>query len=252
MIIMHKIIADLFEGFYHSLRIDLLFKECHKSWRLSKLIGKIVTWNFIFYIAPTLLDIYHNITVINVFTAIMNLLYFTELVTIMKSCIAVKKSNTFIIDTITTNLTMFIYQLVIYTTTRLIDAIISSFTATLIKFYVLTVYHSLYCFGNLWQHKKLGILKIVDIHERQWPYYLGYSIIASVLYLNIHHPICHFIYNCNIILTIAIPFIMPVKYPSGGYVAIHLGVFSYMIEWLIIIAKTIINPKQHRLMYKQH
>lgn len=132
---------------------------------------------------------------------------------------------------ISVTLTLMFYQSVIYSTTGLIKYFLYHklrVLASVLNLFILMFYHSFYCFNNLWQHKKILMSHRLDIHEKLWPYYLGYGFIASVLYSLSEDPYIITIYNMYMILTISIPFLTQTIYPSETirYFTLDLSIFA--------------------------
>jgi len=254
------IIEDFVSGLFNSIRIDKIIKPTRENPKLKKLWFKICKYNFLLHIFPTLLlllvDWLFDISLIfifnilaypiNLFSGLFHLLHFFDLVNII--CIHTPKSSKTVgaLDMISLMITMSIYQIVIYLTTTIINLIFHDnlyFAAIILNFIILTIYHSFYCFNNLWQYKKIDMFRRIDIHEKLWPYYIGYGTISTILYLCAIHPIMIAIYNLYLATIIALPFLLATRYPKKeiGYPKINLTIFSKIIGFLFIIIKNVFN-----------
>jgi hypothetical protein len=125
------------------------------------------------------------------------------------------------------------YQIAIYSTNALINFLIYDKNATiaiLVNFVILSIYHSFYSFNNKWHHKKINVVHRINMCEKLWPYYIGFGIVPTILYLNSRNLIMMSLYNFYIILSIAIPFLVKEKKAAcGNYPKINLVIFSYVL-----------------------
>ncbi len=161
-----------------------------------------------------------------------------------------KKSLTKIsaIDGLSLALTISIYQIVIFGTTHLINMIFHEkiyLLSFLINFVILTIYHSFYYYNNLWHYKKIEIMYRIDMHEKIWPYYIGYGTISTLIYLTGSTMISIATYNIYMIIALSNPFLTEIKYPSTTikYPAINLYIFGYLTDKLMYIIGKIIGSK---------
>lgn len=260
---MYKYIAqDFLNGILCSLKINLYITALINDNRLCKLTRKILKYNFLMHFLPYILFYVikwqFNLNImpvldvlfcpINIFSFLFHLLHYIDLVNIV--CVySLKTSRTgSAIDALSLTITMSIYQLVIYLTTSIINIIFNGrlhLLAVLINFIILTIYHSFYCFNNLWQYKKINMFYRIDMHEKLWPFYVGYGIISTIIYLHLKNPIMLGIYNLYMVLIISIPFMIKVKYPkkenNALYPKINLKIFSHMTGLIFEITKIIIE-----------
>jgi hypothetical protein len=258
---MYKHIArDFFCGITNSIRFDLYVKALMNNQRLQKLTFKIIKYNTLMHFLPYILSyLFYRYTglnfmfildiliyPINIFSILFHLLHYIDLV----NMVCIYSSKNFRIDNtengLTLAITMFIYQLVIYLTTSIISIIFNGrmhMIAILINFTILTIYHSFYCFNNLWQYKKVGMFHRIDMHEKLWPYYVGYGIFTTIIYLHIKNPIMLGIYNLYMVLLISVPFMIKTRYPNSvmSYPKINLKIFSYMTSLTLDVTKFIIR-----------
>ena len=95
------------------------------------------------------------------------------------------------------------------------------------------------CFNNLWQHKKLSINCRIDMHEKLWPYYIGYGTIATIIYQYAETQYIYGLYNIYMAILISIPFLIEPIYPKKQiqYPSINLKFFSYIMKFVFNITK---------------
>ena len=257
----YNIISDFFLGLCNSARIDLLAFMFFDNAKIRNLFLKMCKYNFVMHFLPLILIkicfwlfnvsfhsvLYMIIYPINIFSILFHLLHYLDLVNI--ACVHAPKTsksgNAF--DSASLAITMGIYNLVIYFTTVLIDLIFfDSFylLAFLIKFLILTIYHSFYCFNNLWQYKKIKMFYRIDMHEKLWPYYIGYGSLATIIYLYTEHPFMLGMYNLYMALALTLPFLVEEKYPRVKdipYPSINLTIFSYLVGCVFKLSKRILG-----------
>ena len=253
------IIIDFFLGVFFSLRFDLFAKIIYTNERLQKLILKIIKYNIILHFAPyvvfcllgwlfdislmVILDIFAY--PINIFSVFFHLLHYMDLMNMVNkysSKTANNREGT--MNQLSLTITISIYQLVIFLTTTIINLIFYDriyLLAIILNLLILSIYHSFYCFNNLWQYKKIKMFHRIDMHEKLWPYYIGYGTIVAILYMYIGNPIILGIYNLYMILIISVPFLMDPIYPGKNisYPSINLTIFSYIIGYIFSFSKKI-------------
>lgn len=260
-----NILNDIFDGFKNSLRIDLLISPIIKVPKLEGLIIKIIKYNFILHILPSIffrviniiinticvvnLDFMINIITssLNIFSSFFHLLHYMDLINIVSKNASKVNKNGKTIDFISLAITMSLYQIIMYMTTNFVYFIFSEkfyYLSLIINFFILSIYHSFYCFNNLWQFMGIDIFYRIDIHERLWAYYLGYGILATIISLFLKNQIFTAIYNIYMIIIISIPFLVDIKYPNlkeYTYPRINLFVFSYVLGFFYYFLKNVIN-----------
>ena len=254
------ILVDFIEGFSDSLRLNLLLKPINEDPKLKKLIVKICKYNFLMHFLPiiffkfigsilkinlmTILDIINY--PLNIFSLFFHLLHYFDLVNMMCTNNAKISKSVSLLDLLSITITMTIYQSVMYITTTLINLVFYErlyLFAILINFFILTIYHSFYCFNNLWQFKKIDMIYRIDIHEKLWPYYIGYGILPTIIYLYSSNSYIFGIYNLYMTLLISLPFLLKIKYPKNNmnYPPINLTIFSYITSFVFMISKKILS-----------
>lgn len=248
------IINDFFLGLCNSIRIDLVAIIIIDNIKLRKLMCKICKYNFLMHLLPfvfgSLFDIYffHILKIpINIFSMFFHLVHYLDLISIASTYSQKTYNSSNALDSISLAITMTIYNLMIYFTTMLIDIIFYNnfyIIAMVIKFLILTIYHSFYCFDNLWQHKKIKMVYRVDMHEKLWPYYMGYGTLATVLFIYTPHPAILIIYNLYMMFAITLPFILVEKYPKTKeltYPSINISVFSQLLGIMFKASKNLLG-----------
>jgi hypothetical protein len=261
---MHKDIAkDFLSGIITSVRFDLFIKPFYVNTKFRYLLLKIIAYNILLHFLPcmmlNLVNWLFNISMmisnvflfpINLFSILFHLLHYMDLIN-MVSIYSTKTSNSGeTLDLLSLTITMSIYQFVIFITTAVINIFFHIFFNTefffiafFINLFILMVYHSFYCFNNLWQYKKIKMSHRIDMHEKLWPYYTGYGIISSILYLYSTNPIILGIYNLYMAIIISIPFMLEPKYPIKNmmYPYINLTIFSYMTGFIFTLSKKLLK-----------
>ena len=144
---------------------------------------------------------------------------------------------------------MTIYQFIVYLSTKLINIIFVDKLRTfgLVSiFVILTIYHSLYSYNNLWQVIGLDISRRINIHERRWAYFLGYGLIATIMYMNIFNPYILALYNIYMGILLSIPLLHNFDFDfyflaDTHYCKIDLSFFSFVMKYLLQFSKKFIN-----------
>lgn len=256
---MYKDIAtDYLHGVKNSFRIVHILLLLITDDKFRKVVFKIIKFNFLVHFLPLILiKFIYNIfglslftllyiinIPLNIFSSLFHFLHYTDLVNIV--CVnADRSSNTMpAFDVIALTITLSIYQLIIYLATTFINFLFWDrlwFLAMGLNFLILAMYHSLYCFNNLWQYQKIDVAYRIDMHEKLWPYYLGYGTIATVIYLNTINNYMVGLYNLYIGIILCVPFLIPIKYPRKivTYFSINLTIFSNLTVGILTISKRI-------------
>ncbi|AYV85603.1 MAG: putative etoposide-induced protein 2.4 [Satyrvirus sp.] len=255
MYIYSDALQDFTEGLFNSLRIDKIIRPVYYNLSLRKLLLKICKYNLVMHILPALILIFFNgrllypiIYAINIFSIMFHLLHYMDLTNIMSGYIVKSSKNIGKIEIISLAITMSIYQLVMYLTTTIIFLIFHDrmyWVSVCLNFFITTIYHSFYCYNNLWHCKKMQLAHRINIHEKMWPYYLGYGTFATIIYTYTDNLYVLVLYNLYLCLVIMLPFIMEIKYPrkEQTYPQINLFIFSYITGWIFNISKYITNVK---------
>lgn len=262
-----NIIGDFLNGIIHSL---FFYKVI--SWKdpkLSKLLTKLLKYNFFMHIVPTLCIWFINYIVsftgtyaaisvlvdlpywfewvnliINIFSALFHLLHYIDLVNIISIYTSKATNNTSALDNITLAIIIALYQLVMYATTWLIHLLFNKFHyfVLVIEFIILAMYHSFYCSNNLWHYKKIDMMHRIEIIEKIWPYHIGYGTIATLIYFQTDNPFVLALYNLYLAFIITIPFLTDPKYPTKEklYPKINLNFFSSLLGWLFYFSKSLL------------
>lgn len=260
----NEIIYDFFGGLFNSFKINLFVKELLKNSKLLKLVSKIFFYNFIFYFLPTIflniiyyifgITLFRIMPVINVIITIISdvfhMLHYIDLINIISKNISKNDSNVMPpLELVSLSIIMTIYQIVIYLVVEIINITFNQkiwFISSILNFIILTIYHSFYCYNNLWHYKKIEMHHRIIMHEKLWPYYIGYGTIAALIYQNMDHHFIVFIYNIYLVLIIFLPFFIEPKYPSEkknypNYPSINLKIFSYITSKIFLLSKYLIN-----------
>lgn len=253
-----EIVRDYFSGLLFSCRFDLLLRKAYYNKKILCLIFKIVAYNFLLHIIPTILvepfrhlfyiSLFFNIInfQINLVSVLFHLIHYLDLLNIISTYSGRTDNVSPPLETMSTVITMSLYKFTIYLTTLLVNLILHErffFVATCLNFVILEFYHSFYCYNNWWQHRRIRMRRRVDICEKMWPFYLGYGTFASIIYFYTSTPQFTGLYNLYITFLISNPFLMETKHwdISPSYPSINLSFFSYLTKFLFFLAKIIVK-----------
>ena len=244
---MYSILLDFLKGIITSCKINVFAKNMYYDPKLFRLVKKIIKYNIMMHLLPIMLvqlvwyltgfSIESVLTIIAIPTSIFNtlfhLLHYMDLVNIVSTYSSKSKSGLQQLELTSLAVTMSIYQIVIYLTTSLVNLLFYDkfyFISIFINFVILAVYHSFYCYNNLWQYHKIDIAYRIDMHEKLWPYYLGYGTISTIIYLFSSKQYVMGIYNIYLVFGITLPFLLTTKYPKKEiqYPHIKMRIFSYI------------------------
>ena len=250
------ILTDFLTGLVNSVRIDL-FLMAFKNNKFKKLIFKLFFYNFIMYFLPFLIfkliyyfyDIfyYSNLIMypITIFSQIFHLFHFIELINILCAQNFTNSRIISKIDLITFIIIVSLYQFTIYILTLFVYLMIydkSYFLYLIINFVILSIYHSFYCFNNLWQFKKKKIASRINIIENIWPYFIGYGTIASIIHINNNNSLMSGLYNMYLTTLLTFPFLKKSTFSlRKKYPAISLNFISHMTNIIFVLSKKILN-----------
>lgn len=219
----------------------------------------IIKYNTIFYVCPYvaisivswLLGI--NLTVLSMpLYLIINIVNFTrqsffcvEMTSLVANKVAKQPAKSATIDMISTVATVSFFQVAIYGLEWLINVILPStlYLSSICSFPMLVIYHSFYCHNALWQTHGFEVSRRIDIHEKVWPYYMGYGFTGSILFLGSGNHLTMAIYNVYMIILVIIPFYNAPRFPRKNiiYPEIKLSIVSYIIKKGMTIVKYLIN-----------
>lgn len=262
-----EILIDFRKGVIQSLRIDLFAKCIWKNPKLLRLFLKILKYNFIFHVLPILLVYFLSYisdfdtsgalnyinAPINTISSFFHLLHYMDLVcNINKDNILVisKKDGSKPVFAPSISITMSIFYIAIRICISFINFVLHDnlkLFSFIITFGILNIYHAFYCFNNLWQQQQIEINYRIDMHERLWPYYFGYTILISTLYFQTDNPFLLSLYNIYMLVILSVPFLAEIKYPRSRttYPKINLKLFSTITN----LAITIVNHLMKFIQY---
>lgn len=251
-----QIINDFLRGLCDSLRLDYFTNAIKLDNKIRSIVESIIRFNTALYFLPHIIlgfigylfrinltfILYYIMYPFNLISVTMHIYFYANLISNL-SVFTKLESKTFL-DIISFTITMTIYRMGIYLTTKLAYVIfnpILHFFINVIMIFILSIYHSYNCFNNLWHYKKINLGEMVNLCEQSWPYYIGYGSIATVLYIFKYHPVITGLYNIQIALIISIPFLNKNTYPKKKpiYPKINLSLFSYITGYMMKIAKFI-------------
>ncbi|BCS82957.1 putative etoposide-induced protein 2.4 [Cotonvirus japonicus] len=255
-----SIIKDIQQGLIDSIRFDLVWNKIQTNDKLNNKFRKIIKHNILMFVLPIILlwvidnlfdvnlsYIYdYSKIIIGTVSGLFHLLYFFDIVDIV--CIYANKSNRLInkSNLISLTIIVFFFQMSVYLVMEIINFILNDkfpLVSTIVKFLILTIYHSFYCFNNLWHYKRVDFQSRINIHEKFWPYYFGYAVIVSILYLCSGYKIVTAFYNIYMTVCIIIPFIIKTKYPhqQQSYPSINLKIFCWIVSFIQYIIHYLVN-----------
>lgn len=230
--IMKFILNDIFFGFLHSIQIFLFTVNLNK--KILKLIIKVLIYNIFIYMIQKIE--YYIITIpLIIFNILFHTLHYIDLINIINKNKSLKNS----IDSISISITLGIFQTVIYLLIILINLIFNDrfkILKIIINYFILTFYHSFYCYNNLWQSKGIDMVYRLDIFQKLWPYFIGYGSIASIIYINMGQ--INIFYNMYMILIITIPFLEKARYPKDEkYPKLNIDIIYFLIKIIHKLSK---------------
>lgn len=230
---MQHIAHDFFSGFLDSICIHKTLYAICTNHRLIRLMKTTMMYILIFSLAMYLLPVLSL-----GFTLTYNLLQILFLLDIINTLSSIYKKNepdTSILDNISVALTMTIYVYLIYFITFLIDVILYHrfyYASIFLKTFLLCMYHSFLAFNNIWHTNGISMKRRIDHLERLWPYYIGYGLVASIIYWYQAYPSMFLLYNTYNILIIINVFYIGHKHPvkNSPYFKLNFSIFSGILH----------------------
>lgn len=256
------IFKDFFCGLLFSLRFDILLSFLIADKKLTKVFYKIVKCNFLLYFLPTfLIQILGNflpeklIYVINVisfinypidlFSFFCNLLHCLDLINVICTHTLKLQTNLNIVELISWGVIINIYQMCIFTVSFFVKFTFNknfTFFAYILDFLILAVYHSFYCFNNLWHHKKIDTKYRIDIYEKLWPFFFGYGFVSTIIFNYTNNRYFLGLYNIYLPVLICLPFLTVPRYPKNEtYPKINLSIFSHAVGLFVSVLGAVLK-----------
>lgn len=252
------ILQDFNLGLCDSIRIDKLCKIISHDTKIYNCLYKIIKYNMVLYLIPYLFVSLINLSIglnlfmlfdwliypIDILSCFFHILQYIDLVSCINKYTTRSMTNRNNMNYLSLSITMTIYQLVIFITTIVLDLFFRNnliYLSVILKILILSIYHSFYCFNNLWQYKQITLYHRIDIHEKLWPYHLGFGFIATIIYIFNNYYWISGIYNIYISILVCMPFINKTIYPDKyiKYNSINLKPFLLIIKYIIDIVKKI-------------
>ena len=207
-----EVIKDFLDGMKTSFSIRSVVVLYYNDEKFKKIVNNIIWWNIVLHVFPILF--------FNIFTYLVNIdlnimrifikyilgttsffIHLLKYIDLM-NCISSKKNkiNTrmTLFSTISTSITMTFYISILTIISELVKYLTQEnfyYIGIIFNFVFLNVYHSFYCYNNLWQTYGIILENRIVIHELFWPYYLGYGLIITILYMFISIDFILPIYN---------------------------------------------------------
>ena len=248
-----NIIFDIVCGIANSLRIDKLAKIIVKDAKLANLYKKLIKYNFLMYLAPPIINILiinlstlylFLLPIVNLTSMFFHIISYIDLINAITKYHGTNAVSNDIVSMISQSIIMSFYHASMHLTIKIVDLFFGStfyYLSLIINFLILTIYHSFYCYNNLWHLKKIEMVNRINIHEVRWPYYIGFGILPSIMYLFLYMPYMIGFYNLYISILITIPFLVEPYYPKKNmpYPSINLKFFSVVVKIVFSISKYI-------------
>jgi hypothetical protein len=262
-----EIVKDISYGFIDSIRMDIFASYAYSNTKGLRTIFKILKYNLYLHVVPTFIaNLLSTIFQFSFYTILYYLNYllmtisiflhtvaYIELANSLSGSLSSKKfkkvkSEISFSNTITIIIMMTIYQLVVFFSTKLISLVLDhSFylLGIIINFIILTIYHSIYAYNNLWQGLGIDLNKRIIIHEKRWAYFLGYGLTATILYTYAVNGYIVAIYNMYVGALLSIPLLLNFDYDfyfgsNIPYFRLNLSFFSVLIMWIFTLVKKIL------------
>lgn len=257
-----SIISDIIIGIRDSCNILYLLTYLYDKHQFRTIILKIIKYNFYFHILPfvflklipetkviMLTFLTYLIYFLNLFSVLFHLICHIDLVDTLSSFKPKTTSNMSFLDLLSTTIIFTIYQSIIYLFFMIIDILLNDRLYVIIIFFkiiILSMYHSLYCYNNLWQFHRVDLFQRINIFECNWPYFLGFGLFCSIIYYNIADTYWLFIYNLYLNIIICLPFLLDRRWPQKEtYSKINLIPLYYLFnqsmvfirEWIYFVKK---------------
>lgn len=240
-------LTDIAKGFITSIRLDLALFHTPTIGRFMNLLKV----NFLMHVLPSLimyavgLDLIWIVgLLIRLISPFVNMIAYTDISIILCSSSDKPVSISFA-KSLTMSVSMFMYQSSVYLTIMLINGILYSSSAYLrfiINISILTIYHSLYTYNNYWTYRGLNTQAVIHTHGKYWPYFFGYGLVATILYMSTSTSASYLvgIYNCLLGLMLMIPFLTKFDRYKPTYPKINLILFTYPEKFIFFITKKIL------------
>lgn len=239
---LNEIFKDFLIGLIDSLRIQSLYRLFHIV-KFKKAIKKIIMTNMILLlhlIIPNTGIFYVLKLIVQQFILLLHSLYYMDLV---NSLSRKKNSTVSFIDSIIGNICLHIILMILYLSTCIIKYIFQDrlwFLVSVFNIIIMSIYHSCYCYNTYWYSLQISLSNRIAIHELRWPYFVGYGILPSLIYMYTYNiwPI----YNIYIACLLSVPFNNRFTYPkkeNKSYARINLSIFVNMVTIIIKLIKSI-------------
>lgn len=246
-------------GFYQSVRIDLIIGAIYINLKLRSLVFKIIKYNLLLHILPyfiicliqSYVDLSFTKYFLNLVSNLFHLIHFMDLIMAMSNHRTFNRGPKYNtrnridpMDLLSVGITMSVYSMIIYLTTEIIAYAFSTFSiaAIIINTVILSIYHSFYCFNNLWQNLSISPNTRIDMHEKLWPLYMMYGLLPTIIYFKTSSPLFYGLYNILMMFQMMIPFLIKPVFPKkNSYPKINMTVFSYLTSVCVSISIRIIR-----------
>lgn len=245
-------------GMISSINVFPLYLSATSNPVLSNTIKRIFEFNIMYIMLPHLLfsliywmgldlaivtRIYYGI--MSMVSGLFHALHYFDILQIISQNTQKTESKFSLIDKLSITLTMMIYQFAIHLSTTLIQYLLQDkwyYLMIFIKYIVIVIYHALYCYNNVWHTMNIDIERRIDILEKMWPYYFGYTSLITVAYFNTNIPTISALYNILLIVALSNPFLIKVRFPSHRkYFSINLSIFTYVLNCIVTLTKIIVE-----------
>lgn len=251
-----EILFDFSNGIITSIRLDIFLYHIITETKIINLIWKLLKFNIGMHLCiPFLLFNIFPIYYANMFYFIVkmisicfNAIHYIEYIRDNHIYIKTKSNSSF--DAIASIIMIFIYQISINSIMYISNHFLyNTILLNGINYIIPVIYHSLYCYSNMWQRLHLDIPKQIKIYEIYWPYYFGYGTVSTLLYYYSDIPYIACVYNLYLLVVISIPFMekqnLKKILPTRQYCRINMSIFTYISRLIMGVGSIFLtNPNQ--------
>lgn len=217
------IINDFCKGLVYAIRLDLFIKKLYNNYNLCKLFIKILLFNYLLILTSNL----PFLCMLKILSVIFHILHYMDLLNILSKNIESDNKSIDVLDKISINCVLIIYQMIVYLISYLILLFNDSYILLFFNLLLMILYHVIFLLNSLWNIHNVTINMRTYMLENRWAYHIGYCIIPTVLYLYSENIVVYCIYNIYLAMSMCIVYNM-VYNIQNEYPKINLSVFSYL------------------------
>lgn len=245
-----EIFNDIRKGLIDSLQMGIIIDVMKKNKKIANILRKTIKYNILLFSLITIVNYYlpfYGIIII-AFAKIHN--FFFQLVQELDLLNAItsekaKKNDTTMIYSLSWAIISSCYRLIFCVIAEIIKILLDKrfyWLAVVINLFILSIYHSIYSFDNFFVFKKIDIPNRIPIFERLWPYFLGFGLTVTIIYLSGGYHM----YNIYLMIMNIIPFYLSDhNTESKKYPPINISIFTFITSLLIKIPINIMKLSEH-------